>query len=285
MPNAKEIRTQIGSIKKTQKITRAMEMVSASKVRRAQDTMMRTRPYARQIIEVIHHLGQAHPEYKPKYLDVRAPKRVGYIIISTDRGLCGGLNHNLFKKVIAEILQWSEKNVEVDLCVIGSKAEHFFKRLKSNIIAAATHLGEQPKIRDLIGSVKIMLDHYNKEKIDVLNIAYNEFVNTMTQRAVIEQLFPIIPKKEVAKHHWDYIYEPDAKYLIDFLLQRYLESQVYQAVVENIASEHAARMVAMKSATDNAGELINSLQLVYNKARQASITQELAEIVAGAEAV
>ncbi len=286
MPSSKEIRTQIGSIKKTQKITRAMEMVSASKVRRAQDRMALTRPYAKQILEVISHLGEAHPEYTPKYLDVRDPKRIGYIIISTDRGLCGALNHGLFRKIILDMKKWHDKNIEIDICAVGTKGAHFFKRLGANMVANAGHLGDKPSVKDIIGVVKVMLDRYQNHEIDALYIGYNDFVNTMQQNATIEQLLPIVPSEDkLSQHHWDYIYEPDAKQLIDFLLQRYIESQVYQAMVENIASEHAARMVAMKNATENAGDLIANLQLAYNKARQASITKELAEIVAGAEAV
>ncbi|MCW5588273.1 MAG: F0F1 ATP synthase subunit gamma [Legionellales bacterium] len=286
MGNAKEIRTKIQSIKQTQKITRAMEMVSASKVRKAQDRMLKTRPYAEQILAVIAHLGEANPEYKPAFLDVRPVKRAAYIIVSTDRGLCGALNNGLFKKVMQEAKRYHEQNVEVDFCTLGQKSTSFFHRVQGKVIAQATHLGDNPGVKDIIGAVKVMFDLYQSEKIDELNIAYNTFENTMVQRPTIKKLLPIEPgEHQMAKHHWDYIYEPDAKMLIDFLLRRYVESQAYQAIVENIASEHASRMVAMKSATENAGDLIERLQLIYNKARQASITQELAEIVAGAAAV
>ena len=287
MAGAKEIRTQIKSIGNTQKITKAMEMVAASKMRRAQDRMRSSRPYAEKIREVVSHMGKAHPEYKHPYLIERPASRVGLIIISTDRGLCGGLNINLFKAAIAEMKEWRGQNLDVDLAVIGTKAMGFFRRLGGKVVSENSHLGDTPKVEELIGSVKVMLDAYDEGQIDRLYLANNVFVNTMTQKPVIDQLLPVSgdDQDESLRHHWDYIYEPDAKEVMDGLLMRYIESLVYQGLVENIACEMAARMVAMKAATDNAGNLIDELQLVYNKARQAAITQELSEIVAGAAAV
>ena len=287
MAGAKEIRTQIKSIGNTQKITKAMEMVAASKMRRAQDRMRSSRPYAEKIREVVSHMGKAHPEYKHPYLIERPASRVGLIIISTDRGLCGGLNINLFKAAIAEMKEWKGQNLDIDLAVIGTKAMGFFRRLGGKVVSENSHLGDTPKVEELIGSVKVMLDAYDEGQIDRLYLANNVFVNTMTQKPVIDQLLPVSgdDQDESLRHHWDYIYEPDAKEVMDGLLMRYIESLVYQGLVENIACEMAARMVAMKAATDNAGNLIDELQLVYNKARQAAITQELSEIVAGAAAV
>lgn len=286
MAVAKEIRTKIRSIKSTQKITRAMEMISASKMRKAQDRMEVSRPYAKKIRGVVSHVGSSHPEYQHPFLKARGIKRAGFMIVTSDRGMCGGLNSNLLKTAITEMKKLSEQKVQIDLCLIGSKAEAFFKRIGGNIIANVAHLGDAPQITDLIGIVKVMLDSYSEGKFDALFIVHNEFVNTMTQRPKVLQLLPIIPGEEQElKHYWDYIYEPSAKQLLEELLKRYIESQVYQAVVENIACEQAARMVAMKNATENASELINDLQLIYNKARQAAITQELAEIVGGAAAV
>ena len=287
MAGAKEIRTQIKSIGNTQKITKAMEMVAASKMRRAQDRMRSSRPYAEKIREVVSHMGKAHPEYKHPYLIERPASRVGLIVISTDRGLCGGLNINLFKAAIAEMKEWRGQNLDIDLAVIGTKAMGFFRRLGGKVVSENSHLGDTPKVEELIGSVKVMLDAYDEGQIDRLYLANNVFVNTMTQKPVIDQLLPVSgdEQDESLRHHWDYIYEPDAKEVMDGLLMRYIESLVYQGLVENIACEMAARMVAMKAATDNAGNLIDELQLVYNKARQAAITQELSEIVAGAAAV
>ncbi|MEE4244059.1 MAG: F0F1 ATP synthase subunit gamma [Kangiellaceae bacterium] len=286
MAGAKEIRTKIGSIQNTQKITGAMEMVAASKMRKAQDRMAATRPYAKRIRSVIGHIAHGNTEYNHAFMNEREVKRVGFIIVSTDRGLCGGLNINLFKKALSEMKQWSDQGVEIDLCLIGSKAQAFFKRFGGKVVAQATQLGDAPQVADLIGAVKVMLDGYNDKKIDRLFLASNDFVNTMTQSPEVSQLLPIVPSQDdELKHHWDYIYEPDAKALLDVLFARYIESQVYQGVVDNIACEQAARMVAMKAASDNAGDIINELQLVYNKARQAAITQELSEIVAGAAAV
>jgi F-type H+-transporting ATPase subunit gamma len=285
MAVGKEIRTQIASVKNTQKITKAMEMVAASKMRKAQDRMAASKPYAHKMRQVISHLAQAHPEYKHPFLEERDPKRAGYIIISTDRGLCGGLNINLFKAALNSMSQWEEDGVEIDMCLIGSKAESFFKRL-GNTVSTINHLGDSPRLDELIGTVKVMLDAYMEGKIDRLYLVENEFVNSMTQQARVSLLIPVQPAEdEELKHYWDYLYEPDSKEVLDGLLTRYVESQVYQAVVENIACEMSARMVAMKAATDNAGDMINELQLIYNKARQAAITQELSEIVAGAAAV
>jgi F-type H+-transporting ATPase subunit gamma len=287
MAGAKEIRTQIKSIGNTQKITKAMEMVAASKMRKAQDRMRASRPYAEKIRTVVSHMGKAHPEYKHPYLIERNVRRVGLIVISTDRGLCGGLNINLFKAAVAAMKQWKGQNLDIDLAVIGSKAMGFFKRLGGNVISENSHLGDTPKVEELIGSVKVMLDAYDEGQIDRLYLANNVFVNTMTQRPTVDQLLPVTgdEQDEELRHHWDYIYEPDAKEVMDGLLMRYIESLVYQGLVENIACEMAARMVAMKAASDNAGNLIDELQLVYNKARQAAITQELSEIVGGAAAV
>jgi F-type H+-transporting ATPase subunit gamma len=288
MASGKEIRTQIASIKNTQKITRAMEMVAASKMRKAQERMAATRPYATKINNVIQHLAFAHPEYKHVYLQDRAEtKRVGYIVVSSDRGLCGGLNNNLFKTALKDIKTKIDGGLEVDVCTIGKKATSFFGRLPVNLTGQAVQLGDAPRPHELIGAVKVMLDAYEEGTIDSLYLVYNEFVNTMTQDNKIMQLLPAAPEapSEEMSHHWDYIYEPDAKDVLDHLLVRYIESLVYQGVVENIACEQASRMVAMKSASDNAGDLIDDLQLVYNKARQASITQEISEIVAGAAAV
>ncbi len=287
MAGSKEIRTKIKSVQNTQKITRAMEMVAASKMRKAQERMKASRPYADKMRNVIQHLAFAHPEYKHPYLKERAEvKHVGYIVISSDRGLCGGLNNNLFRDAMKDMKGWQDKGVDVDICTIGSKASGFFKRF-SDLKAQASHLGDSPGVADLIGTVKVMLDDYDNGKIDRLFLVFNEFVNTMTQQPQVEQLLPVMAMKEdkELKYHWDYIYEPDAKVVLDGLLVRYIESLVYQGVVENVACEMAARMVAMKAASDNASDLIGDLQLVYNKARQAAITQELSEIVAGAAAV
>lgn len=288
MAGAKEIRTKIKSINNTRKITKAMQMVAASKMRKAQERMAATRPYAEKMRNVVAHLAHAHPEYKHPYLlDRPDVKRVGYIVVTSDRGLCGGLNVNLFRTVIPAMKEWRDKGVEIDLCAIGNKAAGFFGRFGGNIIAQSTHLGDAPGIADLIGTVKVMLDAYNDGRIDRLFLVHNDFVNTMTQRPQIHQLLPIQPAEleEELRHHWDYIYEPDSKEVLDALLMRYIESLVYQGLVENIACEMAARMVAMQSATDNAGKLIGELQLAYNKARQAAITQEISEIVSGAAAV
>lgn len=288
MAGAKEIRNKIGSVKNTQKITSAMEMVAASKMRRAQERMSASRPYAETMRKVIGHIAQGNLEYKHPYLIEREVKRVGYIVISTDRGLCGGLNINLFKSALNDMKNWSAKGAKVDLALIGSKASNFFERHGAKVKAHVSGLGDTPSVNDLIGSVKVMLKAYDNGEIDKLYLVYNKFVNTMVQQPKVDQLLPLPvteDSKLAKKNHWDYLYEPDPKQLLDALLIRYVESQVYQGVVENLASEQAARMVAMQAATDNAGNLINDLQLVYNKARQASITQELTEIVSGAAAV
>ena len=286
MAVGKEVKTKISSIKSTQKITSAMEMVAASKMRKAQERRAVGKPYAIRIRSVVGQIAKAVSEYKHVYMEQREIKRVGYIIISTDRGLCGGLNTNLFKQVIKSMKDWSDKGVSNDLCVIGNKAAGFFGGFGGNIVATVKDLGDAPTQNDLIGGVKVMLDAYEAGTIDQLYLVSNEFVNTMTQTPLIEQLLPLKPaENEELSHHWDYLYEPDAKELLDELLVRYIESQVYQGVVENKACEQAARMIAMKSATDNAGELVKELQLLYNKARQAAITQELSEIVSGAAAV
>jgi F-type H+-transporting ATPase subunit gamma len=286
MAVGKEIRTKITSIQSTQKITSAMEMVAASKMRKAQDRMEVGKPYARRMRSVVGHIANAAPEYRHMYMVEREVQRVGYIVVSTDRGLCGGLNINLFKATIKSMKEWADQDIEIDLCLVGAKAAAFFNSYGGNVTAAVRDLGEDPALSDLIGGVKTMLDSYADGKIDRLFLVSNEFVNTMTQQPNVEQLLPLqAEESDEMKHHWDYIYEPDAKELLEGLLTRYIESQVYQAVVENGACEQAARMLAMKNATDNAGDLIDGLQLIYNKARQAAITQELSEIVSGAAAI
>ena len=288
MSGEKEIRNKIRSVKNMQKITKAMEMVAASKIRKAQKQMEASRPYAERIRSVVGHLAHANPDYKHPFMVERETKRVGFIVISTDRGLCGGLNVNLFKKVIGEMSEWKAKDIEVDLALVGAKSVQFFRRLGGSVVGTATHLGDKPQINDLIGSIKIMLDAYSDGKIDRLYMLTNEFVNTMTQNPVAIQLLPasgVGKDEEDLQAHWDYIYEPDAGELLEHILMRYIESQVYRGAVENFACEMAAKMVAMKSATDNAGDIIDELQLIYNKARQASITQEISEIVGGAAAV
>ena len=286
MAAGKEIRTKISSIQSTQKITSAMEMVAASKMRRAQERMQLGKPYSRRMRAVVGHIANAAPEYKHMYMETREVKRVGYIVVSTDRGLCGGLNMNLFKTTVRSMKGWNDQGVDVDLSLIGAKAAAFFSSLGGNVTAAVRDLGEEPSLSSLIGGVKAMLNAYEEGKIDRLYLVGNQFVNTMTQQPEVEQLLPLeAEQSSEMKHHWDYIYEPDAKELLEDLLTRYIESQVYQAVVENGACEQAARMLAMKNATENAGDLIDDLQLIYNKARQAAITQELSEIVSGAAAI
>ncbi|WP_018972493.1 F0F1 ATP synthase subunit gamma [Rudaea cellulosilytica] len=287
MAGAREIRTKIKSVQNTRKVTRALEMVSASKIRKAQDLMKASRPYARAMRQMIGHIAKANSEYKHPFLVERSDiKRVGYIVVSTDRGLCGGLNSNLFRKLLGEIRQWQEKGVEIDVVAIGTKANAFFKRLKVNLVGSVAHLGERPHIEQLIGVIKVMLDAYSDKRIDQLTLAYNDFVNTMTQKPTLDQLLPLPPSAQLeTAHDWDYIYEPNAETVLDHVLTRYIESLVYQATLENLASEHAARMVAMKSAGDNAKKAIDSLTLIYNKVRQAAITQEISEIVSGAAAV
>lgn len=288
MAGAKEIRSKIRSVKNMQKITSAMEKVAASKIRKAQIQMQASRPYAQRIRRVIGHLSHANPDANHPYMRERDIERVGFIVISTDRGLCGGLNVNLFKTVIGEIAKWQDKKVDVDLALVGAKAVQFFRRLGGNVVGTATHLGDKPHINDLIGSIKIMLDAYSEGKIDRLFLIHNEFISALSQKPVVETLLPvsmISETDEELQEHWDYIYEPDASELLEDFLMRYIESQVYRGAVENFACEMAAKMVAMKSATDNAGEIIDRLQLKYNKARQAAITQEISEIVGGAAAV
>jgi F-type H+-transporting ATPase subunit gamma len=288
MAGAKEIRTKIASIKSTQKITKAMQMVAAAKMRKAQERMSASRPYAQKMLQVISHLSHASPEYRHSFMRAeRELKRVGYVVISSDRGLCGGLNTNLFRRLAVQIREQRKAGMEVSFAVVGAKALAFFRRFGGKVMSQVTHMGDKPHIEDLIGTVRVLLDAYEAGELDAIYVAYNEFVNTMTQKPMIEQLVPIRTeqKAEGIKSHWDYIYEPEPKAVLDALLVRYIESLVYQAVVENGACEQSARMVAMRAATDNAGNLINELQLIYNKARQAAITQEISEIVGGAAAV
>ena len=296
MAAGKEIKSQIGSIKNTQKITSAMEMVAASKMRRAQERMAASQPYASQIRRVVSHISQANPEYRHDYQIEREVKRIGYIVVTSDRGLCGGLNSNLFRRVLQDVRQWRDKGVSVAFCALGTKGSVFFRRYGGDLLAATRNLGDAPEANELIGSINVMLEAFDNGEIDRLDLVYNEFVNTMSQKPTVRQLLPLpeemeqesVSSKEEAatsKGSWGYTYEPDAQSLLDRLLVRYVESQVYQAVVENIASEQAARMIAMKNATDNAGNIIDDLQIQYNKARQAAINQEISEIVGGADAV
>ena len=287
MAGTKEIRTKIKSVQNTRKVTRALEMVSASKIRRAQDKMRASRPYARLMRQVIGHIAKANGDYKhPFMMERKDVKRVGYVVISTDRGLCGGLNSTLFRKLIAEIRTHQQNGVEVDIVAIGQKAATFFRRIKVNLVGSVTHLGENPQVAQLIGIIKVMLDGFTEGRLDRVFLCYNDFVNTMVQKATTDQLLPLPASNTLeTAHDWDYIYEPNAVEVLDSVLTRYIESLVYQGALENLASEHAARMVAMKAASDNATKAIGSLQLVYNKARQAAITQEISEIVGGAAAV
>lgn len=287
MSNSKEIVGQIKSIKNTRKVTSALEMVSASKIRKAQDRMHASRPYARMMRQVIGHLAHANPEYRHPFTETRdSVRHVGYIVVSSDRGLCGGLNNNLFRQLLKRIREHQEQEQEVSLVLIGRKAQQFFKRVRVDIAAAVQDLGEQPQIENLIGAIKVMLDGYRDGSLDEVHVCYNDFVNTMTQRVAIDPLLPLpATDSEPMLQYWDYIYEPDPVSLLDDVLVRYIESLIYNAVLENLASEHAARMVAMKNASDNANNLIEELNLAYNKARQAAITQEISEIVGGAAAV
>jgi F-type H+-transporting ATPase subunit gamma len=286
MAGTKEIRVKIASIKSTQKITKAMEMVAVSKMRRAQERMRAARPYSDRILNVIGHLRLANPNSRNPFLVEREVRAVGIIVVSTDRGLCGSLNINLFKQVLAAAREWQGKGVEVRLCLIGSKALQFFRRLKLPIEASITNVGDTPRIGDLIGGVDAMLDLYREGTIDRLFVAGNRFVNTMTQQPVVVQMLPAETRDaSELQERWDYIYEPSPDELIGRFMIRYIEASVYRVVVENLACEMAARMVAMKSATDNAGKIIDELQLIYNKARQAAITKEISEIVGGAAAV
>jgi F-type H+-transporting ATPase subunit gamma len=286
MPGTKEIRSKIASVKSTQKITKAMQMVATSKMRRAQERMRLARPYAEKMRNVIGHLTEANPDYRHPFLVTREPKAIGLIVISSDRGLAGALNANVFKQTLALMREWQGKGASVSLCLIGAKSLSFFRRLSVPILANVSGLGDRPHVKDLIGTVKVMLDAYRKGELDRLFLVNAQFVNTMTQKPAVTPLLPIEAlDTEELQEHWDYIYEPDAAGILDGLLMRYIESQVYRGAVENVASEMAARMVAMKAATDNAGKLINELQLIYNKARQAAITKEISEIVGGAAAV
>ena len=286
MAGGKEIKTKIASVQNTQKITAAMEMVAASKMRRAQDQMFATRPYAERIATVVHHVASAHSEYRHAFLVERPVKRVGIVAVSTDRGLCGGLNTNMFKAALNLVGDYDDKGVEIEVVTFGSKALSFFKRIGAKVVAEASHIGDSPEITQIIGPMQVLMQGYLKGEIDAIYLIANEFINTMTQAPKITQLVPIAPSDDSElKHHWDYIYEPDAKEVLDDLLDRYIESLVYQGVVENVACEMASRMIAMKNATDNAGEMIDELQLIYNRERQAGITQEISEIVGGAAAV
>ncbi|KRG41361.1 ATP F0F1 synthase subunit gamma [Stenotrophomonas pictorum JCM 9942] len=287
MAGGREIKTKIKSVQNTRKVTRALEMVSASKIRKAQERMKTSRPYAQAMKQVIGHLAQASTDFQHPFLVERDQvKRVGYIVISSDRGLAGGLNNNLFRKTVAEMRDWQDKGAEIDVVTIGQKAGVFFRRVNVNMAASVANIGDQPKLETLIGVIKVMLDAFTEGKVDRVYLVYNRFINTMTQKATFDQLLPLpAAETQVAAHDWDYLYEPDAATVLEHVITRYIESLVYQAVLENVASEHAARMVAMKAASDNANKLIGTLQLVYNKARQAAITQEISEIVGGAAAV
>ncbi|HWR95997.1 MAG TPA: F0F1 ATP synthase subunit gamma [Arenimonas sp.] len=287
MAGGREIKTKIKSVQNTRKVTRALEMVSASKIRKAQDRMKASRPYARMMRQIVGHIAKANTDYvHPFMVERKDIKRIGYVIISTDRGLCGGLNSQMFRRILADMRVWQEKGVQIDLVCVGTKASTFFRRLKVNMVGTVSHLGEQPQLEQLVGVIKVMLDSYEAGSLDRVFLCYNDFVNTMVQKPTQDQLLPLPASDSLeSKHSWDYLYEPDAPTVLDHVITRYIESLVYQAVLENLASEHAARMVAMKSASDNANKLIETLQLIYNKARQAAITQEISEIVGGAAAV
>ena len=287
MAGGREIKTKIKSVQNTRKVTRALEMVSASKIRKAQERMKASRPYARLMTQMIGHIAKANSEYThPFMIDRNEIKRVGYIVVSTDRGLCGGLNSQMFRRILADMREWQAKGVDIDVVCVGQKAATFFRRLKVNVTGTVTHLGEKPQLDKLVGVIKVMLDSYSTAKLDRVFLCYSDFVNTMTQKPTQDQLLPLPPSESLqSKHDWDYIYEPNAETVLDHVMVRYVESLVYQAVLENLASEQAARMVAMKSASDNASKLIETLQLIYNKARQAAITQEISEIVGGAAVV
>ena len=288
MAGAKEIRTKIASVRNTQKITKAMEMVATSKMRKTQERMAASRPYSETIRKVISHIAKGNIGYQHPFLTPREIKKVGYLIVSTDRGLCGGLNINLFKATLNEFKAWKDKDVSVELGIVGSKGVGFFQNIGLSIKAQVTGLGDKPEMENIVGLVNGMINAYREGEVNAVYIAYNRFENTMSQKPVVAQLLPLpqLDDDELdSKGSWDYLYEPNPQVLLDTLLVRYVETQVYQAIVANLASEQAARMVAMKAATDNAGTLIDELQLVYNKARQASITNELNEIVAGAAAI
>ncbi len=281
-----EIVTKIKSVQSTKKVTSALEMVSASKIKKAKDQMLEARPYARQMQKIIGHMAHSSPEYRHPFMKEREIKRVGYVVISTDRGLCGGLNTNLFKKSLAHMREYQDGNIEIDVVTVGNKASNFFKKIAVDLKASIPSLGDNPDLTDLIGVVKVMLDAFGDEKIDRLYLVFNDFVNSITQKPEVQQMLPLKPDKDKQiRDNFDYIYEPEAKEVLEYILGRYVEALVFQGVLENLASEHAARMVAMKNATDNATDLIKDLQLIYNKARQAAITQEISEIVSGAAAV
>jgi F-type H+-transporting ATPase subunit gamma len=287
MPGTKEIRVKIRSVQNTRKITKAMEMVAASKMRKAQDRMRHARPYAEKIRNVAAHLSHANPEYRHPFLvDRDSVKRVGLIVVTTDKGLCGALNTNVLRMVLNQYKEWQGQGEEIEVCALGNKGLGFMQRLGANIVSQATQLGDRPQMEKLIGAVKVMLDGYTANRFDRLLIAYTRFINTMKQEPVIEQLLPLSGDSLGAPEGaWDYLYEPDARAVLDQVLTRYVESIIFQAVAENMASEQSARMVAMKAASDNAKTLIEDLTLVYNKNRQAAITKELSEIVGGAAAV
>jgi F-type H+-transporting ATPase subunit gamma len=287
MAGGREIKTKIKSVQNTRKVTRALEMVSASKIRKAQERMKASRPYARLMTQMIGHIAKANTDYVHPFMVQREKvKRIGYVVVSTDRGLCGGLNSQMFRRILTDMRTWQEQGVEIDVVCIGQKASTFFRRLKVTMIGSVTHLGEKPHIEQLVGVIKVMLDGFTSAHLDRVFLCYNDFVNTMTQKPRQDQLLPIPPSENLeTKHDWDYIYEPSAEVVLDHVMTRYVESLVYQSVLENLASEHAARMVAMKSASDNASKMIGTLNLIYNKARQAAITQEISEIVGGAAAV
>jgi F-type H+-transporting ATPase subunit gamma len=287
MAGGREIKTKIKSVQNTRKVTRALEMVSASKIRKAQVRMASSRPYARLMVQLIGHIAKANSEYKSPFMaEHKEIKRVGYLVMSSDRGLCGGLNSQLFRKILADMREWQEKGCEIDVVCVGTKAATFFRRLKVNIVGSVSHLGPKPHLDQLVGVVKVLLDSYRTNDLDRVFICYNRFVNTMTQQGRLHQLLPLPPSETLAtRFDWDYIYEPSAEVVLQHVMKRYVESLVYQALMENIASEEAARMVAMKAASDNATKLIGTMQLIYNKARQAAITQEISEIVGGAAAV
>ena len=287
MAGGREIKTKIKSVQNTRKVTRALEMVSASKIRKAQERMKGSRPYARLMTQLIGHIAKANSEYTHPFMAEHAAiKRVGYIIVSSDRGLAGGLNSQMFRKILLDMREWQAKGAEIDLVCVGQKAATFFRRLNVNMLGSVTHLGEKPRLDQLIGVVKVMLDSYSAGTLDRVFLCYNDFINTMTQKPRLDQLLPLPPSESLqTRFDWDYIYEPSPEVVLDHVMTRYVESLIYQALLENIASEHAARMVAMKSASDNANKLIDTLQLIYNKARQAAITQEISEIVGGAAAV
>ena len=283
---SKEIRAKISSVTNTKKITKAMEMVAASKMRKAQARMEATKPYVEKVKRVIGHVSGAHPEYKHPYTQVRSSvKRIGLMVISSDRGLCGGLNSNLFRAILPKLKAWQEQGVEVELALVGNKAQTFFRSYGGNVVATVSDLGDTPHIEDLVGTIKVVLDKFDEGDIDEVYLASNEFVNTMTQKPTVQQLVPLQADENTGETHWDYLYEPDAPTALDLLMRRYVEATVYGAVVENASCEQGARMVAMKSATDNAGDMIKDLKLSYNKARQAAITAEISEIVAGSAAV